>query len=275
MMALYQGRALRAEPARPRPTRPLLPGVVRVLALLIALAVIAHLPWGVLRRHWAVVTNVRVDGLHYLEPARVLRIAGLAIGQDLFRVDLARARQALLLEPRIADVRLGHRWPRGLALHIQERTPMLLVSHGVPWEIDSAGVLLPPLADGVEADVPMVVGPRFDRWPAGARVRTTEVERALAWVRALSDRDLQLGGQLSEVDVSDPRTTGLTLLSGTRVLSSAWPPSLHTLSALRVVLADLHQRGTLAQEVDMRFDAQIIVRPFPGPPPGASATRRI
>jgi hypothetical protein len=152
---------------------------------------------------------------------------------------------------------------------------MLLVEHGVPWEIDSAGVLLPPLSDGVEADVPLVVGPRFDRWPAGARVRTTEVARALAWVRALSDRDLQLGGQLSEVDVSDPRTTGLTLLSGTRVLSPAWPPDLHTLSALRVVLADLHQRGTLAQEVDMRFDAQIIVRPVPDAPSGLPATRRI
>jgi hypothetical protein len=27
------------------------------------------------------------------------------------------------------------------------------------------------------------------------------------------------------------------------------------------VLADLKQRGTLAQEVDMRFESQIIVRP--------------
>ena len=39
----------------------------------------------------------------------------------------------------------------------------MLVEHSVPWEIDSAGVLMPPLADGVEADVPMLAGPKFDR----------------------------------------------------------------------------------------------------------------
>ena len=275
MTALYQGRALRAAAtAKPRGGRPLLPRVLRILSVFAALALLPLVPWKAVRKSCLVLTNVRVDGLHYLDADHVLHVAGLAIGQDLFRLDLARARQALLLEPRIADVAFERRWPRGLALHVQERTPMLLVEHGAPWEIDSAGVLLPPLAAGVEADVPMVVGPALDRWPAGARVRTTEVERALAWVRALSDRDLQLGTQLSEVDVSDPRTTGLTLLSGTSVLSPAWPPDRRALSALRVVLADLKQRGTLAQEVDMRFDSQIIVRPVPAAPTGPPATRR-
>ena len=81
--------------------------------------------------------------------------------------------------------------------------------------------------------------------------------------------------------MADPRTTGLTLMTGTRVMSPAWPPDRRTLSALRVVLADLKQRGTLAQEVDMRFDAQIVVRPVPSARvpgeagSGAPATRRI
>jgi cell division septal protein FtsQ len=220
-----------------------------------------------------VLKHVRVEGLHYLDADRVIRIAGLTIGQDLFKVDFARARQALLLEPRIADVRLSHIWPRSLEIQVTERTPVMLVQHGVPWEIDSAGVLLPPLADGVEADVPMIAGPHFDRWPAGTRVRTGEVDRALAWVRALSDRDLQLGSQLSEVDASDPDLTVLTLLSGTRVLSPAWPLDLRQISALRVALADLRQRGESAREIDIRFDGQIVVRPNPEPPAGAAGAR--
>ena len=274
MTALYQGRALRAEAARGSPSRTRLPRILRMLGVLTLLALLTQLPWRAMGRHWLVLQRVHVDGLHYLEADHVLKVAGLAPGQELLRVDLARARQALRLEPRIADVRIEHEWLRGLAVHVQERSPVLLVEHGVPWEIDSAGVLLPPLADGVEADVPFVVGPTLDRCPAGSRVRTTEVERALAWVRALSDRDLQLGAQLSEVDVSDARSTGLTLLTGTHVLSTAWPPDRRTLSALRVVLADLKQRGTLAQEVDMRFESQIIVRPVPSAPAGASGARR-
>ncbi|MBI1798756.1 MAG: FtsQ-type POTRA domain-containing protein [Candidatus Eisenbacteria bacterium] len=272
-MALYQGRALRADAPRGRRASGRASRVLRMLALAAAVAALAQVPWSALGRRWFAVEEIRVDGLHYLDEARVIRIAGLHRGDNLFAVDLERSRQALRLEPRIADARIERRWPRSLAVHVQERTPMMLVQHGVPWEIDSVGVLLPPLADGVEADVPLVVGPRFDRWPGGARVRTAEVERALAWVRALSDRDLELGGQLSEVDVTDPQTTALTLMSGTRVLSPAWPPARRTLSALRVVLADLHQRGTRAQELDMRFDAQIIVRPAPGAPPGAPGAR--
>lgn len=271
MSSIYQGRALRSDDAPRRGRRGRL--ATRVLLILAALAVLTHLPWGAHLRPWAVVRNIHVQGLHYLEADHVIRTSGLSLGQDLFKLDFARARQSLLLEPRIAEVRLSHRWPRGLDIRVTERTPVMLVQHGVPWEIDSAGVLLPPLADGVEADVPMIAGPRFDRSPAGTRVRTTEVDRALAWVRALSDRDLQLGAQLSEVDVSDPDLTGLMLMSGTRVLSPAWPPERKQLSALRVVLADLKQRGRHARELDIRFKGQIVVRPGPEPPAGALGAR--
>ena len=97
------------------------------------------------------------------------------------------------------------------------------------------------------------------------------VERGLAWIQALSARELELGARTSEIDVSDPRTTGLLLMSGTRVLCPAWPPGVRTLSALRVVLADLERRGTLAEEVDMRYERQVIVRP---PEPAAPAGPR-
>lgn len=271
-MATYQGRALRPERTPGPPRAAWL--ALRVLIVMAAVGLIAHLPWGMRLGSWTVVRNIRVDGLHYLDAGRVIRVAGLAVGEDLFRVDLARARQALLLEPRIADVRISRVWPRSLALHVTERTPVMLVEHGVPWEIDSAGVLLPPLADGVEADVPMIAGPRFDRWPAGTRVRTDEVDRALAWVRALGDRELLLGAQLSEVDVSDPDLTALTLMSGTRVLSPPWPHDARQLSALRVALADLKQRGESAREIDIRFEGQIVVRPGPASGvAGAAASR--
>jgi len=138
---------------------------------------------------------------------------------------------------------------------------VLLVRHGVPWEIDSTGVLLAPFEDGAVADVPLLTGPDFQSYPDGALIRTLPVRRGLDWVRALSSRDLQLGGRVSEIDVSDERVTALLMMNGTRVLSPAWPPDVRTLSALRVVLADLEQRGTAAQEVDLRFEDQVIVRP--------------
>ncbi len=262
-MGWYQGRALDPALGRRR-RRPLAQRVLRVLGALALLAAVVHVPWGGLRQRFARLAEVRVEGTHYLDAGRVLRSAGLAVGQDLFSLDLARARQSLMLDPRIASAEVSRRLPRGVRIRVVEREPVLLVDHGAPWEMDSSGVLLAPLEAGVVADVPRLVGPDFTGLPAGVQVRRDEVERGLAWVRALSARDLQLAGQVSEVDVSDAGVTGLTLLDGTRVLAGGWPPGTPRLSALRVVLADLRQRGTVADEVDLRFEDQVIVRPAGG-----------
>jgi cell division protein FtsQ len=260
-MPAYQGRALEERRSRARSTGGRGKRILRVLGAFAVVVVLAHLPWDAVRKRIAVVSEIRVDGLHYLDAARVAAASGLARGQDLLGVDCARARQALLLEPRIENATVTRAFPRGVSIRVVERTPVLLVRHGVPWEIDSSGVLLPPLAEGVVADVPLLAGPEFGAWPAGARISSAEVARGLAWARALASNELRLSGQVSEIEVADPDRTALTLMDGTRVISSAWPPSARTLSALRVVIADLKQRGTLAREVDLRFENQVIVRP--------------
>jgi cell division septal protein FtsQ len=245
--------------------------MLEVVGVVLVLALLAQMPWAAWRRRLAIVSEVRVSGLRYLDSDHVAGAAGLAVGQDLFRLDLARARQALLLDPRIASAQVTHRWPRGITIRVVERVPVLLVRHGVPWEIDAQGVLLPPLQRGVVADVPLLTGPSFDATTGGTQVGGVQVQRGLAWVAALSSRELQLASEVSEVDVADPATTGLILLEGTRVLAPPFPPDVRRLSALRVVLADLKKRGTTASEVDLRYENQVIVRPVAvaeGPPSG-------
>lgn len=289
-MGLYQGRALErgsrsdvapgarpgARPVpsrrwngRPRVLRPVRLGLA--LAGIVALALVAtRLPWRQLRERVAVVQEVRIEGALYLDVAHVGEVAGLHAGDDLISLDLERARQALLLDPRISRAEVTRTWLRGVRVRIVEREPVLLVTHGVPWELDSAGVLLQPLVRGVTADVPLLTGPDFSRLRAGTQVLTPEVRRGLAWARALAVRDLQLVSEVSELDVSDPLATGVLLENGTRVLAPAWPPGARALSALRVVLADLQRRGVLAGEVDLRFENQVVVRRVgaPGSAPG-------
>lgn len=270
MSAFYQGRALRAAPPPRRGGR--LRRLGEALAALAVLGALAHVPWGALRARLAVVREVRVEGARTLDPARVLARAGLRRGADLIALDLDRARQALLLHPRIAAAEVARRGPFGVAVRIRERVPVLLVRHGTPWELDSSGVLLAPLEDGVVADVPLLTGPDLAALPPGTVVTSEDVRRGLAWVRALERRDLQLAGQVSELDVSGAETTELLLLDGTRVLAPAWPPGVRRLSELRVVLADLRQRGRPAREVDLRFEHQVIVRPAETGGDGASST---
>jgi hypothetical protein len=272
-MSRYEGKALERPRGKgrrkPRPTFPLrLP--LLVLGVMLALGVLAMLPWGEFRARVLVVGRVRVSGLRYLDAAQVERRSGLAAGQDLLSLDLDRARQQVLMEPRVREARVHRAGLRDVEIHVEERVPALLVEHGEPWEIDATGVLLEPLEQGVTADVPLLSGPDFSDVRPGSQVQTVEVRRGLAWTAILSDNALRLAGQVSEVDVSDSGLTRLVLLNGVRVLAPVWPNGTRQLSGLRATLADLAAKGMTPREVDVRFKDQIVVRG--ARPLGPSAT---
>ncbi len=258
-MNRYQGKALHAARRAARRRSPL-DRALRVLLAMLALGLLAMVPWGELRSRLLVLDRIHVVGTRYLDPARVRERSGLAKGQDLFELDLDRTRQLVLLEPRVLSARLRRVGLRSVEIRVEERVPALAVEHGEPWELDAHGVLLEPLQTGVVADVPMLAGPDFSEFGPGSQVQTLEVQRGLAWTAVLSDNALRLIGQVSEVDVSDPRLTRLVLLNGVRVIGPVWPNGARQLSGLRATLADLAAKGLTPREVDVRFKDQIVVR---------------
>lgn len=271
-MTRYQGKALergtRPRPQAPPPFRKPL----RILGVMVALGALAMLPWGEMREKLLVLDRVQVTGLRYLDTAAVVKRSGLAAGQDLLGLDLDRARQLVLLEPRIKQARITRTWLRGVRIQVEERVPALAVGHGEPWEIDADGVLLEPLQRGVVADVPMLAGPDFSSYRPGSQIQTPQVRRGLAWTAILSDNALRLSGQVSEVDVSGPRVTRLVLLNGVRVVAPPWPNGARQLSGLRATLADLSAKGMMPREVDVRFKDQIVVRGARPTSPTATTT---
>src|SRR5262245_2435259 len=225
-MSRYQGKALE-QPRTGRRSRRKAHSPLRlpllVLAAMGALGLLAMLPWGEFRAKVLIVGRVRVSGLRYLDAEQVRRRSGLAAGQDLIALDLARARQLVLMEPRVRSARVRRAGLRDVEIRVEERIPTMLVEHGEPWEIDASGVLLEPLQQGVVADVPLLSGPDFSEVHPGSQVQTIDVRRGLAWTAILSDNALRLAGQVSEVDVSESGVTRLVLLNGVRVLAPAWP----------------------------------------------------
>jgi cell division septal protein FtsQ len=257
----YQGRALSRPERHGReggagPLRQAL----RVLVVMLALGAVAMLPWKELRRRHAIVTDVRVKGVRYLDAARVRRASGVVEGQDLLSLDLAAVRRRVQADPRVAKADVRHHGLRGIEIEVHERVPALVVTTGEPIEVDSTGVLLEPLQRGVVADVPLLTGVRSSDLEPGTRIRSEEMKRGLAWAAVLSDNALRLSGQVSELDVSESRTTRLVLMNGIRVVGPAWPVSLRQLSGLRATLLDLQRKGMMPGEVDVRIPNQVIVR---------------
>ena len=273
-MSRYQGKALQRGGARTKKPSPFR-RPLRVLIAMLVLGALAMVPWDDVRAKLLVLDRVHVTGTRYLDANKVRARSGLKPGQDLLSLDLDRARQLVLLEPRVLSARVRRAGIRSVEIKVEERVPALAVEHGEPWELDVHGVLLEPLQPGVVADVPMLAGPDFSAYRPGSQVQTLEVRRGLAWTALLSDNALRLIGQVSEVDVSDPRLTRLVLLNGVRVIGPVWPNGARQLSGLRATLADLAAKGMTPREVDVRFKDQIVVRGAkPEAPVATTATSR-
>ena len=264
--AAYRGRALWTAPS-PARRRGVRPGWI----LLAALAVCGGLWFSRDRlaktapyRALFIVRQASVDGAVYLGEDEVRRAAGLDRPVDFLRADLRRARTKLAKSPRVASARVERALPRRIVISITERRPAAIVRGGRMFETDARGVILPPLGSGVLPDVPIVSGVKVADARPGRTIADPRYARALRHLAALARPDVGLANPVSQIDVSDPRRTVVTLApEGIDVFLPAEPPAVRTLSALRVVLADLASRSLSASSIDLMDDEVVAVRPVP------------
>jgi cell division protein FtsQ len=261
----YQGRALWSAP-RPR-RRGIKPGWILLGLLAVGLLAYAgrdRLARTAPYRMLFVVPRVSVEGCVYLGEAEVRQAAGLARPTDFLRVDLKRARGRLAKAPRVESATIERAFPRRIVIRVVERRPVAIVRGGRLFETDARGVILPPLVSGVLPDVPIVYGVRVADARPGKAITDGDFARALRHLAALSRPEVGLAVPVSQVDVTDADRTVVTLAEGgVDVVLPREPPILRTLSALRVVLADLETRGQSASTIDLTSDQVIAVRPVP------------
>ncbi len=262
----YTGRALWSAP-HPARRRGLKPGWILLLGLAVCGGLwlsrdrlAKTLPY----RALFIVRQASVDGAVYLGEDEVRRAAGLDRPLDFLRADLGRARTRLAKSPRVASARIERALPRRIVIAITERKPAAIVRGGRMFETDGRGVILPPLVSGVMPDVPIVSGVRVADARPGKTIADPRYARALRHLAALARPEVGLSNPVSQIDVSDAKRTVVTLApDGIDVYLPAEPPTVRTLSALRVVLADLASRSLSASSIDLMDDEVVAVRPVP------------
>ncbi|MEU5078604.1 MULTISPECIES: cell division protein FtsQ/DivIB [Streptomyces] len=115
----------------------------RIVILAVAVVLLgAGGAWVLYGSQWLRVRHVPVSGTRVLTPAEVREAADVPVGAPMASVDTgaieARLRRKL---PRIDTVDVVRSWPRGIALNVSERTPVLLLRKGGNFvEVDDEGV---------------------------------------------------------------------------------------------------------------------------------------
>jgi cell division protein FtsQ len=227
---------------------PLAGGQLRRIALAAGLAVVGgSIPW------WGThalstlaffrVRSVEVEGAHYVAPDGIvgrLHIDTLASVWD----DLGPLEARLRNMPGVRSVSVGRMLPGTIVVRVVERIPIALVSTaGGVRPYDGTATALPIDPTRADLDLPIV---------------QTADAGTLSLLEGLRSRVPGFYAEVSEVRRA-PAGYLIFQLPGLRVLASPGT-NADRFAMVLPVTADLARRGAHAQELDLRFRDQVVVR---------------
>ncbi|MFZ5471948.1 MAG: cell division protein FtsQ/DivIB [Myxococcota bacterium] len=223
----------------------------RVLA---ALALGAGLAGGVwFFRLWALASprfslqQVQCTGLTRASQSELLRLAGLAPGQNLFSLDVDAAQRAMASHPWVQSVTVTRRLPHGLDVTVVEHQPVAVVALGELYLLDDAGVPFKRLQPHDGVDLPLLTGVAREAYVARPEEMAARFMKAVAVAKAYQAAPAARTERLSEVRLEGEELVlvvgeGQEVRLGTGDAASA-------LARLERVRAELARRGLFARVV--------------------------
>lgn len=167
--ALQMAQVRRAAAAEDRAAwKSRLEGALRTLAAAMLSAALSLAAWQTWR--WAThsdmfaLREIRFSGLVHAREPDLLHRSGLAPGENLFRVDLARAARALESDPWVSSARLERRLPATVLVSVTEHRPAALVQLGALYVLDDEGRVFKRSAPEDALDLPIVTGLSREAW---------------------------------------------------------------------------------------------------------------
>ena len=224
------------------------------------------------------VNRISVHGNVRLSSGEVQALVEDLRGTSILRLDLDAFRQRLVESPWVADVALRRVLPSTVEVFISERRPVGLCRIGPDlYLIDEGGTVIDQFGPQyAEFDLPIIDGlltPGATGSAAKGAIDVTRAELASRVIAALG-RSQQVGGRLSQVDVTDPHDAVVLLDGDGALLHLGDDKFLERVQSYLELSPALRDRVTDIDYVDLRFDPRVYVRPAGGEHGRSGSPRR-
>jgi hypothetical protein len=270
----YRSASSLRRPERKRRNRRILAALLALLLILAAAPFLTGPAARALGRlAWFQVRRIEIVGCSELTPEAVRRSIPVEDGDNLLLIPLDRIAEAVRKNARVESVRVS-RSPGTLHIHLRERRTLVLVAAGRLLEVDSTGLILPPLPGNAVPDRPVVTGFSLSGRKPGSRVTSERLLRVLRLVRELESPGVNLLPELSEIAAAGARDVTLrTARDQIPILVDPLRATPASLRALTATLHDLRERHRVVLGMDARFRGQVVVRCAPDSLRAASVER--
>ncbi|MDC0709581.1 FtsQ-type POTRA domain-containing protein [Stigmatella sp. ncwal1] len=223
---------------------------------LLAAGLTAALVWGgVELRTWALASprfqlrEVSFTGLSHASRAELVRLSGLASGQNLFSLDVALLERTMLQHPWVRSVEVTRHFPTAVSVQVVEHAPSALVVLGDLYVLDEEGEPFKRVTPGDGLDLPLVTGVEREKYMAEPDAVRERMREALAVSRAYAALKPGRHERLSEVRLEE---TGLSLVTmAGQVVRLGEGETEAKLSRLERVRRELSARGLAAEVIHL------------------------
>jgi cell division protein FtsQ len=245
----------------PPPRRPSRVAGIARAALGIALVVGVSITAALGARRYVTTTprfairTVEVSGNARRSADDVAAEAGIVKGENVFLLDLDRARGRLLADPWILNAALVRRLPGTVSVQVTERDAAAIVALGDSYLASRDGDIFKRLEPGDPTDLPVVTGITADGIVQDRAASIAAVRRALDLAAEYERNPLSARAPLEEVHVEGGEALTLFVGKNAIALELGVAPFHHKLDEAAKVLADLDRRGAKADAIMLDNDA--------------------
>lgn len=199
--------------------------------------------------------EVRLDGATHVTREEVVRLAGLHVGDNLFRVDTPRVAEAVRSSPWVKAAVVRRILPGTLLVELTERTAVALWSDGALYFVSAEGEIFKRVESGDNADLPIITSETAEIGKDRA-VLETALEGALQVVAEYNGSSLAKKWPLAEVHVMpDGAYRAHVGRAGVR-LDLGRPPFADKVERTLQAVGEVERRGQKPVAVFLSEDAE-------------------
>jgi cell division protein FtsQ len=201
------------------------------------------------------VTSIEVEGQDRRPAAAIVAESGVAVGANIFTLDLDAARASIAADPWIADATLARRLPGTVVIQVRERRAAALVALGDTLLATPDGEPFKKLEPGDPVDLPLVTGLTPEGVADDREQARRQIQRAIDLAAAYEHAALSRREPLEEVHVD--ASGGFTLEVGRPPIDLVLggPPFRRKLDQAARVIAELDERRAKAQAIMLDNEA--------------------
>jgi cell division protein FtsQ len=198
------------------------------------------------------VTEIEVSGNTRRTVDEIAAEAGLAKGQNVFSLDLERARARLLADPWVREASIARRLPGKVSVQVVEREAAAIVALGDSYLASRDGEIFKRLETGDPTDLPAVTGLSADLVAEDRDAAVRSIRRAIDLAAEYERSPLAARAPLQEVHIE-----ALTLFVGKSAiaLELGVAPFHRKLEEAARVLGELERRGAKADAIMLDSEA--------------------